>query len=80
MDLIMDKMTIGKNAGVLWRLMDEKRDKRVWNLQELQEASALPLPDFYAALGWLARENKIDFGENGATHEGTVGTVVEFYH
>lgn len=76
----MDKFQIGQNAGLLWHLMDDKRDNRVWDVEELQRLSGLPAPDFFAALGWLAREDKVDFGEEGVTHHGTVGLVVEFYH
>ena len=76
----MDKNQIGQNAGLLWRLMDDQRDNRVWDVETLQRLSGLSTPDFFAALGWLARENKVDFGENGATHGGTVGLLVEFYH
>ena len=52
----------------------------MWEVEELQQASGLSVPDFYAAIGWLARENKVDFGEDGITHHGTVGLVVEFFH
>ena len=43
------------------------------------EASGLSTPDFYAAVGWLAREDKVDFGENGQTHDGTLTVHVEYY-
>lgn len=80
MQQIMDKNRIGQNAGILWHVMDNNRDNRVWNMEDLRQASGLNEPDFYAAIGWLARENKIDFGEDGITHHGTVGLVVEFFH
>ena len=76
----MDKIQIGLNAGAIWNTMDADHDKHVWDVEELQQATGLSVPDFYAALGWLARENKVDFGEDGITHHGTVGLVVEFYH
>ncbi len=76
----MDKNLIGLNAGKIWNLLNDNRDKRVWDINEVQEASGLSVPDFYAAIGWLARENKVDFGEDWGTHCGTVGLVVEFYH
>lgn len=76
----MDKNKIGWNAGVLWRLMNERRDKTVWDLEELRQASGLDVPDFYASLGWLAREDKVDFGEDGISHQGTVGLIVDFYY
>lgn len=76
----MDKIQIGLNAGFIWKLLDSDRDKHVRDLEELHQASGLSLPDFYAAIGWLARENKVDFGENGITHNSTVGLVVDFFH
>lgn len=76
----MDKIQIGTNAGVLWRLMAAQQNNRVWDVETLQESSGLSTPDFYAALGWLAREDKVDFGENGLTHGGTVAVHVEYYH
>lgn len=75
----MDKIQIGENAGVLWRLMAAQQNNRVWDLEKLQEASGLSTPDFYAAVGWLAREDKVDFGENGQTHGGTLTVHVEYY-
>lgn len=76
----MDKFQIGENAGVLWRLMAARQDNRVWNLEALQEASGLSVPDFYAALGWLAREDKVDFGNDGLTHGGTATIHVDYYY
>ena len=69
----MDKNQIGLNAGVIWNILDANKDKHVWEVEELQQTSGLAVPDFYAAIGWLARENKVDFGEDGITHHGTVG-------
>lgn len=76
----MDKNKIGCDAGVLWRLMNEKRDKSVWDLEELRQAAGMDIPDFFAAVGWLARENKVDFGRNGITQDNTVGLIVDFYY
>ena len=51
----MDKIQIGLNAGAIWNTMDANHDKHVWDVEELQQATGLSVPDFYAALGWLAR-------------------------
>ena len=54
----MNKHQIGLNAGVIWHLLyDNKR----WNYCELKKASGLSDRDLNAAIGWLAREDKIDF-------------------
>ena len=52
----MDKQSIGVNAGLVWRLLD---NNRCWEYNELKAASGLPDRDLNAAIGWLARENKI---------------------
>lgn len=52
----MDKNTIGENAGVLWRLLN---DGKRWEYEELKAALKLSERDLNAAIGWLARENNI---------------------
>lgn len=54
----MNKHQIGTNAGVVWRLLN---DNRPWSYCDLKKASGLSDRDLNAAIGWLARENKIDF-------------------
>ena len=46
----MDKNEIGLNAGKVWQL-----------LSNLKKKSGLKDKDLGAALGWLAREDKIEF-------------------
>ena len=52
---IVDAQTIGKNAGIVWRLLDHNRK---WEYNELKEATGLSDRDLNAAIGWLAREDK----------------------
>lgn len=73
----MDKVKIGLDAGVLWHLL---ADNKLWRLPELREASGLDVPDFFAALGWLAREDKIDFGSDGADGQPTVNLMMNIYY
>lgn len=54
----MNKDSIGTNAGIIWRIMDNYMS---WNYAELKEKSGLSDKDLCAAIGWLARENKIEF-------------------
>ena len=56
----MNKYTIGKNADTVWRLMNSGT---IWNYDELREKSGLSEHNLYIAIGWLARENKIEFDE-----------------
>lgn len=57
----MDKNAIGTNAGILWRLMNNNMS---WNYKELKEKSNLSDKELWAALGWLAREDKVEFDTN----------------
>ena len=49
---------IGENAGIIWRTLESKGNL---SLEQLQSETELQTPSFYAAIGWLARENKISF-------------------
>ncbi|MCM1311757.1 MAG: winged helix-turn-helix domain-containing protein [Bacteroides sp.] len=75
----MDKGTIGTNAGKLWRLMDENHDRRHWSYERLIQDSGLSEPDFYAAIGWLARENKIELNTDKESGENTLYLNVCYY-
>lgn len=57
----MNKKSIGTNAGIIWRIMNNNMS---WNYAELKEKSGLSDMDLCAAIGWLARENKIEFEDN----------------
>ena len=54
----MNKHLIGLNAGVVWRLLN---DNNRWSYCELKKAAGSADRDLNAAIGGLARENKIDF-------------------
>lgn len=56
----MNKHQIGLNAGVVWHLLN---DNKRWSYCELKKASGLSDKDLNAAIGWLAREDKIDFDD-----------------
>lgn len=52
----MNKESIGKNAGIVWRVLNVR--KSTW--EELVKSSGLKPLEIAAAIGWLARENKIN--------------------
>jgi len=52
----MDKSEIGLNAGKVWRLLS---DCTLWDYDTLKRASGLKDKELGAAIGWLAREDKI---------------------
>lgn len=56
----MNKRTIGTNAGIIWNLLSNNEK---WNIDQLKETSGLSEKEIYAAIGWLARENKIEVEE-----------------
>lgn len=57
----MDKYTIGNNAGIVWKLLNN--GKR-WSYEDLKKASGLTDRDLNAAIGWLAREGKVEIEES----------------
>ena len=54
----MNKSQIGTNAGIVWNVL---KDNCHWEYTTLKEATGLNDRDLNAAIGWLAREDKIDF-------------------
>ena len=57
----MNKTQIGENAGIVWNIL---KDNRHWEYDNLKKISGLSDRALNAALGWLAREDKIDFDMN----------------
>ena len=54
----MDKHEIGVNAGKVWQLLS---DNAKWSYGSLKRKSGLKDKELGAAIGWLAREDKIQF-------------------
>ncbi len=54
------KEKIGNNAGIVWNALEGQGSK---NLKDVKKATKLTEKDLYAALGWLAREEKLNFEE-----------------
>jgi len=55
------KEKIGINAGAVWAVLNEKEGKV--NLKDVKKLTKLTEKDLYAALGWLAREDKVEIEE-----------------
>jgi hypothetical protein len=49
---------IGQNAGAIWKTLNAKGEQ---NLSSLKKLSKLDDKQLYLALGWLAREGKVEF-------------------
>ena len=62
----MDKHIIRENAGKLWRLLSTDVHRK-WNLQEVKELTGFNDLEVACAIGWLAREDKIQFELNTTT-------------
>jgi hypothetical protein len=54
--------TIGATAGVVWKQLSEKGPM---DLSKLVKAVGEPRDAVMQAIGWLAREDKLMFEENG---------------
>ena len=52
----MEQSLIGKNAGILWTLLQGKKNEEV---AKLRKESKLNEAEFWAAIGWLSREDKL---------------------
>ncbi len=55
----MNKETIGQNAGLIWQVLQEGEK----NVKVLRKEAKLKDKDMTFALGWLAREDKVNFKE-----------------
>ena len=66
----MDKIVIGETAGTVWRTLVGRRFS--WN--ELVAETGISPVELAAAVGWLAREDKISFSQDGDT------LFLEIYH
>ena len=53
--------TIGSWAGLVWNALNEAD---VLGIKQIKKITKLKEKEIYAALGWLARENKVTFEES----------------
>ncbi len=53
---------IGTNAGAVWNALSDGNTKTV---KELKKTTKLTDKDMFAALGWLAREAKLEIDSEG---------------
>lgn len=57
---VMNSDVIGANAGMIWSALNLKNSQSV---KMLKRVTKLKDKDIYPALGWLAREGKVEFFE-----------------
>ena len=58
----MDKISIGLAAGKVWRLLDCKGNLPI---KDIEIQTGLTKDEVLVAIGWLSREDKVCFAENG---------------
>jgi len=58
---------IGINAGRIWDLLTSQENINISNIAKITK---IPIKDAYSALGWLARENKIDIYHENTKKQG----------
>ena len=68
----MNTDTIGAWAGLVWNALNEAD---VLDNKQIKKITKLKDKELYAALGWLARENKVSFEESGDDKEVLVALV-----
>ena len=73
----MDKQIIGANAGIVWQLLN---DGKRWEYNDLKKASGLSDRDLNAAIGWLAREDKVFFEADNDNHKEYLFLSVNVYY
>jgi len=69
----MNTETIGTWAGLVWNALNETE---VLNLKQLKKITKLKDKETFAAIGWLAREGKIDMQTNPEDEKEFLFTLV----
>ena len=73
----MNVQSIGECAGVVWRLLNGSNRK--WGYEEIREATGLNNRDLNAAIGWLAREDKIQIEEDENPEDDCFYIALNYY-
>lgn len=70
----MNAEVIGTWAGLVWTALN---DADVLGLKQLKKITKLKDKEVYAAIGWLARENKVDIQVNPEDEKDLLLTLVQ---
>ena len=57
---------IGETAGKVWNVLDEKDTV---SIAQLKKATGADEKSLWLALGWLAREDKVDISKNKSSYK-----------
>ena len=69
----MNSETIGTWAGLVWNALSTAD---VMGLKQLKKATKLKDKEVFAAIGWLAREGKVDIQTNPEDEKDLLFTLV----
>ena len=58
---MMNEENIGTWAGLIWNALNDA--KKGLNLKDLRKVTKLKVNEMHLALGWLAKEGKLNFKE-----------------
>lgn len=70
----MNTETIGSWAGLVWNALNEAE---TLGLKQLKKITKLKEKELYAAIGWLARENKLLIATNPDDEKEYLFTLVK---
>ncbi|MEE1208388.1 MAG: winged helix-turn-helix domain-containing protein [Muribaculaceae bacterium] len=70
----MNTETIGMNAGAIWTALSEAD---AMGVKQLKKVTKLKDKELYAALGWLAREDKINIQTDPADEKEYIISLVQ---
>ncbi|MBI4387891.1 MAG: winged helix-turn-helix domain-containing protein [Candidatus Omnitrophica bacterium] len=68
----VEYQVIGKAAGKIYRVLEQNGKKSTSELQKKSGISDTAL--FHQAIGWLAREGKLELQKNGRTFQVSLAT------
>lgn len=69
----MNVETIGTSAGLVWNALAEAN---VLSVKQLKKITKLKDKETYAAIGWLARENKVTLQDSPEDEKDLLVTLV----
>jgi hypothetical protein len=72
---MINSKIIGANAGIIWNLLSKGGKMKIG---KLKRESGLSEKEILTAIGWLARENKIEF-EDSDDEEECFYVMIQFY-
>lgn len=70
----MNTDTIGQGAGLIWQALSAAE---AMGIKQLKKVTKLKEKDLYAAIGWLAREDKININADPADEKELILSLVQ---